>query len=808
MHVRFGSPTDKAPAGALEEFLLAYDDWKTTQKPHIMFYFKAPQPRNLEDINQLQKVFELKNRIEQDRLLLYTEFDSEDAFAAKFDKNMRDWIVSKRLSVASPTPVKTLPAVIPEEYKDWIVDTCGRMDLDNLMEKGRVIVVKLPKMFIPLYAHPPFSESEETEIDAQIIEAREKLADIEDLMVKHKYLLIQGDAGSGKTTLLKHFCYTMAHEPGWKNCDGYLPVLIFLKDIKRLFVKDAPPNAATAEKLLNRYFEDVQNGLSSDIVKSFCDTEKAVFLFDGLDEISSAIRKPLVKSLAAFRRMHKGCPMILSGRPHGVDSTVVNYFGDRHIKIEPLDRQQVETFITRWFGNVYGSRSKIGHRTALDMIGEINDHPGVERLIDNPLMLTAICILYHDGGELPGQRAELYKKFVNNLLCRRFDDPEKVHRFLMALALEMHTKHDKGMDRADAVKILQNVYAQWEPGRAPLGKQRAEAKFDHIEPRCGLMQHQSEHGRHGFHHLTFQEFLAATALIDRELDYQKAIEEYWGDPWYKEMAELYIGYLSIENRNQALNIVKNVLDGEDQTPFYRWRLAARSLLDIHPDKRDIDVNDLAAEKLRKIIVSQAEVKDRADAGEILGWLGDLRALDRFVEIEGGVYPLENGRIKIRPFEIGKYPVTNQQFKKFVAAGGYSDTAYWSPEGLKWLQHTQAKEPRYWRDRKSTCPNAPVVGVCWLEADAYMRWLTSNQNDGYTYRLPDENEWEAAAAGFEQRQYPWCKEWDSAKCNTEENKIGKTTSVGIFTQGETPQGVAELSGNVWEWTCSDYYSKKQ
>ncbi len=90
-----------------------------------------------------------------------------------------------------------------------------------------------------------------------------------------------------------------------------------------------------------------------------------------------------------------------------------------------------------------------------------------------------------------------------------------------------------------------------------------------------------------------------------------------------------------------------------------------------------------------------------------------------------------------------------------------------------------------------------MGVCWWEADAFTRWLTSNQNDGYTYRLPDENEWEAAAAGFEQRQYPWGKEWDSAKCNTSENKIGKTTSVGIFAQGETPRSVAELAGNVWE-----------
>ncbi len=50
-HVRFGSLAVESLTGTLEEFLLAYDDWKTMQKPHIIFYFKDPRPCNLEDIN-------------------------------------------------------------------------------------------------------------------------------------------------------------------------------------------------------------------------------------------------------------------------------------------------------------------------------------------------------------------------------------------------------------------------------------------------------------------------------------------------------------------------------------------------------------------------------------------------------------------------------------------------------------------------------------------------------------------------------------------------------------------------------------
>jgi formylglycine-generating enzyme required for sulfatase activity len=80
------------------------------------------------------------------------------------------------------------------------------------------------------------------------------------------------------------------------------------------------------------------------------------------------------------------------------------------------------------------------------------------------------------------------------------------------------------------------------------------------------------------------------------------------------------------------------------------------------------------------------------------------------------------------------------------------------------------------------------------------------NDGHEYRLPDEYEWQAAAAGFENREYPWGK-WAKDRCNVDETKIGKTSPIGIFQKGNTPEGVADLSGNVWEWTSTDYHSKK-
>lgn len=126
-----------------------------------------------------------------------------------------------------------------------------------------------------------------------------------------------------------------------------------------------------------------------------------------------------------------------------------------------------------------------------------------------------------------------------------------------------------------------------------------------------------------------------------------------------------------------------------------------------------------------------------------------------------------------------------------------------------MAHTGAKYPRFWHDRKWNCPNCPVVGVCWYEAVAFAAWLTEAKEDGFRYFLPDEDQWEAAAAGFEGRKYPWGDEWGEGCCNSKEAGLERTTPVGIFETGNIiDEEFCDLSGNVWEWTCSNYHSNER
>jgi formylglycine-generating enzyme required for sulfatase activity len=136
------------------------------------------------------------------------------------------------------------------------------------------------------------------------------------------------------------------------------------------------------------------------------------------------------------------------------------------------------------------------------------------------------------------------------------------------------------------------------------------------------------------------------------------------------------------------------------------------------------------------------------------------------------------------YAIGRYPVTNYQYLAFV-------------------QDTGTTPPRYWEH--STYPEElrdhPVVYVTWTEALAYCRWLAGKT--GKPYRLPTEAEWERAAKGNSNKIWPWGNDWIADRCNAE-GKFNRTTPVGHFSPaGDSPEGVADLAGNVWEW-CSSLY----
>jgi formylglycine-generating enzyme required for sulfatase activity len=90
---------------------------------------------------------------------------------------------------------------------------------------------------------------------------------------------------------------------------------------------------------------------------------------------------------------------------------------------------------------------------------------------------------------------------------------------------------------------------------------------------------------------------------------------------------------------------------------------------------------------------------------------------------------------------------------------------------------------------------PVTRVRWAEASAFCAWRV---RDG---RLPTEFEWEAAARGLEGRPYPWGDVMDTAAAEIAHPRAAGPLRVRSHPRGDTPLGVSDLVGNVWEWTSS-------
>jgi len=140
------------------------------------------------------------------------------------------------------------------------------------------------------------------------------------------------------------------------------------------------------------------------------------------------------------------------------------------------------------------------------------------------------------------------------------------------------------------------------------------------------------------------------------------------------------------------------------------------------------------------------------------------------------------RVWLGSYAIGKFPVTNKQYRLFV-------------------EDNAAPAPPFWSEHMFADPEHPVVGVTWDGAIAYCRWLS--EREGRVIRLPTETEWERAArGGLEGALYPWGDEPPSERPYAGFDKeTGGPQRVG--SNEPNGFGLYDMSEGVHEW-CSDYF----
>ncbi|MBW2703418.1 MAG: formylglycine-generating enzyme family protein [Deltaproteobacteria bacterium] len=183
-------------------------------------------------------------------------------------------------------------------------------------------------------------------------------------------------------------------------------------------------------------------------------------------------------------------------------------------------------------------------------------------------------------------------------------------------------------------------------------------------------------------------------------------------------------------------------------------------------------------------ISEAESpKDTKDMLRIPGgvfFMGCNRDLD--LKCQGDERP--GHRVMLKKFWMDRHEVTGADYKRCVAAGACSRPA----------------EKENCNHQRSDADQHPVNCVSWHQADRYCRWAKK--------RLPTEAEWEKAARSDDGRSYPWGQKAPSCEqavmvstdggCGS-----GRTSPVCSKPSGNSPYGLCDMAGNVWEWTA-DWY----
>ena len=406
------------------------------------------------------------------------------------------------------------------------------------------------------------------------------------------------------------------------------------------------------------------------------------------------------------------------------------------------------------------------------------------------------------------------------------------------------------LHRKDAVQLLESGDL--------LGSLALAGEFlDYIDQRAGLLVGRGgEPGKpaaYGFPHRTFQEYLAGSYLAGQR-DLVRSFYDHaaQGDSWNL-AAQMAFEELFYNRRgaNHLLDLAYQLCPGEchsEQGERARlWAGQIAVLVGAAAIERDAHPSGGARflQRLRPGLVDglggRLPPVERAEIGRALARLGDPRlevtTCERmaFCHVPAGDFLFGAGKEKryLDEFWIGKYPITNAQFMQFVAAGGYQNPAYWKEAGKDRYWTKKGFQGRYDDAARLApvdfgepynLPNHPVVGVTWYEALAFTRWLSGRLPDfwdtwttsggeaafrrdlktgRWQINLPEEGAWEKAARGTGGREFPWGEKFNAELANTDETGIGCTSAAGCFPGGGSPFGLQETSGNVWEWTLSDW-----
>ena len=369
-------------------------------------------------------------------------------------------------------------------------------------------------------------------------------------------IVVLGPPGSGKTTMLEHIALTYAqnkHRKQRRKAPALIPVLLYLRDIWEEIV--------TAEGIdlvsLIRQQDVLQtlnpppNWFADRLRQGTC-----LVILDGLDEVADAgFRQKVSRWVDKQMKAHPQTPFLLTSRPFGYRSAPLNEV-KTILEVKPFSLLQMEQFIGNWYlqneimrrlGKEDPGVRQAAQAQAKDLIRRIKETTPLASMALNPLLLTMIATVHCYRGALPGRRVELYAEICDVLLGRRQEAkgiPNKLtaaqkKSVLQKLALNRMTKKMLEFKTVTGMLLIRDKLDTVSGGEA-----EPERFIKHIENVSGLLIEQQE-GVYKFAHKSFQEYLAAVEIKERNLEF--VLTRNIDDAWWDETIRLYAAQSDASN---------------------------------------------------------------------------------------------------------------------------------------------------------------------------------------------------------------------------------------------------------------------
>jgi energy-coupling factor transporter ATP-binding protein EcfA2 len=484
-----------------------------------------------------------------------------------------------------------------EEYDKYITNYYNFLDIKGFSPKinNTQVKINLDKIYVPL------TLKIESEIGSnEKKEDIEILYSIEKALIHFNKIVILGDPGSGKSTILKHLAHKICSQrPTESQLSDLVPVIIKGSEFSKY--------VSTTSKKLSEYIIDQIDKKFEFLFTTKLESNHLLVLIDGIDEINNvSLRHSVVNRINSFISQYPEAKIVVSSRIVGYKETRLNgYFN--HLQVVEFKKEQIEQFVNSWYLSIASNSDKnkeLAKRSAKELFKSIKKNDSVLKMASNPLLVTIIALIHHQGGALPEKRVSLYdiatSTFLENWVRQRETernssfDKETLISILAPISYHIHQNYTTGLITETELKSLfkkeyNNVY--------PYQSKKEETQdlkdlINFLREDAGFLfekgLNKNGESLFGFVHQTFQEYFTSIEFKTRwkEDYYSKNLDEYVFNPNWTEVIKLSASSFKFTEqgrlgRQYSTNILKDVLSVNDSIKeMYRpLKLVFQALID-------------------------------------------------------------------------------------------------------------------------------------------------------------------------------------------------------------------------------------